>query len=263
MRVQFLPGALHINYPYRPLARCVILRQMQSYLNRLVEKAISEGQVIRVNKLKIKSDWTPDITISRDPGSGGHLIAQKIAKKLGWQLFDKTLMLKLSDELHIPTQELLDVDEHGRTWLLDSFHAIFNPSYVSDIRYINHLKKILRHAAKLGDLVILGRGANYILPPDQCLRVRITASFAQRAANTFKYENKESLEEAEAWVRHVQTNRNKFVRQYFGVNPHNPWNYDLVISTDHLSLDQATDLIIQAYLSKFPRERRRLAYKLV
>ncbi len=235
---------------------------MHNFIDQMVAKALQETQFNRVSKMQIKSEWHPDIVISRDPGSGGHLIAKKIAKKLGWRLFDKTLMFELSEELGIPANEIKDVDEHSRSWFADTFHALFNKEYVSDIRYINHLKKILNHAAKQGDLVILGRGANHILPHDKCLRVRITASFDVRTDNTFKYENKKTKEEAATWVRHVQTQRNSFIRQYFGVNPHNPWHYDLVISTDHLSLDQATDIIVQAFLVKFPQLRRRLADKL-
>jgi cytidylate kinase len=198
----------------------------------------------------------PDIVISRDPGSGGHVIAQKIAKKLGWPLFDKKLMLKLSEELGIPASEVANVDEHDRNWVSDWLQSIFNPDYVSDVRYIAHLKKILTRAAKNQDLVILGRGANLILPHDKCLRVRITASFDTRVDNTYKFEKKATREEAAAWVHHVQDQRNQFIRQYFGANPHNPWNYDLVVSTDHLTIDQATDIIIHAFHTKFPKMKK-------
>ena len=231
---------------------------MHYYLEKLVNKAIERSQLKKVEKLKFKADWNPDITISRDPGSGGKLVAKKLAKLLGWQFFNKSLMLKLSEELHIPTAELAHVDEHTRSWVADTFHSIFNPSYVSDLRYINHLKKILLHASKIGDMVILGRGANVILPHDKCLRVRITASFETCVDNTFKYENFKTKLDATKHVRHVQTQRNQFIRQYFGINPHNPWNYDLVISTDHISLDQAVQIIIQAYLAKFPKQAKSL-----
>ncbi len=230
-------------------------------MNRLIERSIAKSQSSRVAKLQIKNEWIPDIVISRDPGSGGQLIAKKISKKLDWQFFNKKLMLELSKELSIPTDELSHVDEHSRSWFADIFQSIFNPNYVSDVRYISHLKKILLHAAKMGNLVILGRGANLVIPQDKCLRVRITASFKKRVDNTFKYEDKKSRAEAAEWVRHIESNRNRFIRQYFGVNPHNPWNYDLVISTDHLSLDQATDLIIEAFKTKFPKEGKKLNIK--
>lgn len=229
---------------------------MRNFINHLIEKGVASSQSLRVEKLQIKSEWTPDIVISRDPGSGGHVIAQKIAKKIGWSLFDKKLMLKLSEELGIPAREVANVDEHDRNWVSDWLQSLFNPDYVSDVRYIAHLKKILIHAAKNQDLVIVGRGANLILPHDKCLRVRITASFETRVDNTYKYEKKATREEAAIWVKHVQDQRNQFIRQYFGANPHNPWNYDLVISTDHLTLDQATDIVIHAFHTKFPKVKK-------
>jgi cytidylate kinase len=234
---------------------------MQDFMNRLIEKAVAKSVSLKVAKLQIKSEWSPDIVISRDPGSGGHPIAKKLAKKLGWQLFDKALMLELSRELDIPENEVADVDEHSRSWIADFVQSVFNPNYISDLHYINHLKQILLHAAKQGDMVILGRGANLILPHDKCLRVRITASFTTRVDNTYKYENKANKAEAEEWVRRVEHNRNQFIRQYFGANPHNPWHYDLVISTDHLSLDQAVEIILHAYTTKFPKQAKLLKSK--
>ena len=233
---------------------------MHYFMDRLVNKAIQKSQTERIAKLKVRT-WSPDITISRDPGSGGKVVATKLAKKLGWQLFDKPLILKLSEELGIPVSEVAEVDEVGRSWFADFFQSIFNSDYVSDIRYIRQLKKLLSLAAKNGDLVILGHGANLILPADKCLRVRITASFKTRVENTYKYENKQSIYEATEHVEKIGRKYNQFIRQYFGVNPHNPWNYDLVISTDHLSLDQVADLVIEAYKTKFPKESKRLKIK--
>lgn len=230
-------------------------------MERVVEKAIQKTQALQTNRLKVKTVYHPDIVINRDPGSGGQLVAKKIAKKLGWQFLDKNLMDELATELGIPTSEFASIDEHSRTWFADIIQSLFNKDYVSDIKYINHLKRILSHAANLGDLVILGRGANHILPPDKCLRVRITASFPTRVNNTYQYEKMKSKAEAEEWVKKIETRRNSFIKQYFGVNPHNPWNYDLVISTDHLTLDQVTDLVIQAYLAKFPKEAKRIKIK--
>ena len=231
---------------------------MHPFMEKLVERAIQRSLVERVTKHKIKNVYHPDIVINREPGSGGRIVAKKLAKKLGWQLLDETLMDQLAEELGIPVGEFKSVDEHSRSWLVDTLHSMLNKNYVSDIRYINHLKRIIAHAAKKGDLVIVGRGANHILPPDKCLNVRITASLATRIENTLKYEDKKSKLEAESWVKKIESERHRFIRQYFGKNPYNPWYYDLVISTDHLSLDQAVDLIYQAYVSKFPKEKRRL-----
>lgn len=232
---------------------------MQLFLDRLVAKASQTFNVQeKIKKAAVKAEWSPDITISRDPGSGGRLVAKKIARKLKWELLDKSILNKLAKELDIPEKDFANIDEHTRNWISDTFHSIFNPNYVSDIRYVNHLKKLLLKHAKDGDVVIVGRGANLILPPEKCLRVRVTASFDKRVHNTYKHEKKKTLKEAAEWVEKVEAKRTNFIKQYFGINPYNPWYYDLTLNTDHIDLNQARDLIIEAYLTKFPKERTRL-----
>lgn len=209
----------------------------------------------------LKHPWNPDIAIDRDPGSGGHPIAKLVAKRLSWQLLDHSILSELATHFDIPASEFADIDERPRNWLMDVIHSIFNPHYISDVRYVNHLRKLLVSASKKGDIVVIGHGANHILPPDKCLRVRITASLSKRVENTYKFEHKASLEEARAWVEKVESRRVNFLRQYFGINPYNPWHYDLVISTDHLTLDQAADLIVQAFYAKFPASAKRTTSK--
>lgn len=235
-----------------------------TFIDKLVEKAVTRFSLesrLAANLIKPQHRWSPDIVISRDPGSGGHVIAQKIARQLGWQLLDKEILIKLADELHIPPDHFANVDEHTRNWFADTFNMLFNPHYVSDVLYLKHLRQLLLDAAKDGDAVIVGRGANHIIPPDKCLRVKITASFAKRVKNTVKYEHK-TYEDANLWVRKVENKRNNFIKQYFGKDPYAPEDFDLVVNTDHLDLEQARDLIVGAYLAKFPSERRRLKDKL-
>jgi len=231
--------------------------------DHLVEQACIRFSIqtkLQQNLIKTPT-WSPDIVISRDPGSGGRVIAKKIADKLNWKLLDKHILRELAQELHIPEKEFAKIDEHSRNWLADTFNLIFNPNYVSDMLYLKHLKSLLMKHAREGEVVIVGRGANHIIPADKCLRVRITAPFSTRVRNTMHHENKTN-EEASRWVRYVENKRNCFIKQYFGKDPYAPEDFDLVVNTEHLNLNQGRDLIIGAFLAKFPTERRRLKDKL-
>ena len=231
---------------------------MQVFLNRLIEKSLIQDRAeSKVSRLKITKTWLPDIVISRDPGSGGRVIAGKIAKKLSWKLLDKQILEDLSKELGIPVSEFAALDERGRSWVADTVHALFNAHFVSDVTYINHLKRLLLKFAKNDQVVIVGRGANHLIPPEKCLRVKITASFKTRVDNTYKFEKKSSRDEAETWVKQVEAKRNHFVQQYFGCDSYHPEHFDLVINTDYLTLDNARDVIIAAYYAKFPATSRK------
>jgi len=232
-------------------------RKMLALTNQLVEKSFQQFSLrAKLAKIRIKSSpkWSPDITISRDPGSGGSIIAQKIARKLGWRLLDKEFLCKLSQDLNIPPKEFARIDESPRSWLADTFNSLFNPEYVSDVRYLTHLKRLIIYTAKKGDAVIVGRGANHIIPADKCLRVRITASLEKRIKNTMRFEKKTRLE-ATNWVAKVEKKRNNFICQYFNCEPSDPKYFDLVVNTDHLTLLQARNLIIDAFFAKFPETK--------
>lgn len=56
---------------------------MLPFMDRLVEKTIQKSIAERVAKHKIKHVYHPDIIINREPGSGGRIVAKKLAKKLG------------------------------------------------------------------------------------------------------------------------------------------------------------------------------------
>jgi len=234
--------------------------RLLSHLTSLAVARFSSEAKLARHQLPAKR-WSPDIVISRNPGSGGRVIARQIARQLNWKLLDKEILFRLANELHLPPTEFTKVDEHPRNWLADTWNTLFNPNYVSDILYLKHLRRLLLQSAREGDIVIVGRGANHIIPPDKCLRVKITAPLPIRIANTAKFEHM-TIEQARTKVTKVEDKRNRFIRQYFGKNPHSLTDYDLVVNTSLLGIRQARQLIISAYLAKFPSERRRLQNKL-
>jgi cytidylate kinase len=95
---------------------------------------------------------------------------------------------------------------------------------------------------KHGRAVVVGRGANFILPPEQRFRVRITASQRLRVENVARHFNL-SPDEAKRRVIKTESNRKAFIRKYFNADIADPTNYDLVINTDKLSVGNAVDLI--------------------
>jgi len=98
---------------------------------------------------------------------------------------------------------------------------------------------------KHGRAVVVGRGANFILPPDQRFRVRITAPRRFRIQNVAR---KFNISEDEAKRRVIQTesDRKAFIRKYFNADIADPDNYDLTINTENLSVDHAAQVVAAA-----------------
>ena len=96
---------------------------------------------------------------------------------------------------------------------------------------------------KHGRAIIVGRGANFILPPDNRFRVRVVAPQQFRIENVAKNFN---IPEREAKRRVIRTesDRRAFIRKYFNADIADPLNYDLIINTGTLSIDDAVNAIV-------------------
>ena len=95
---------------------------------------------------------------------------------------------------------------------------------------------------KHGRAIVVGRGANFVLPPEQRFRVRVTASQRLRIKNVARDFNL-SPEEAKRRVIKTESDRKAFIRKYFNADIADPTNYDLVINTETLTVDNAVDVI--------------------
>lgn len=221
-------------------------------LEKIFNRSRFYEKLRKSTKIKPKI-WTPDITISRSPGSGGRLVAKKVAKQLGWKFYNKKLLLKIAREMNLSEYLLADVDQRPRSLGVDLFHAFLNPNYISDEAYIKALKKIVLRVGRDDDVVFLGRGTNHIIPEDKALHVLITAPLEKRVKNTIKYEHLDR----EGAIRRITKSENdwhKFLEQHFGRSTHFTSNHDLIINTNNISLNQATQIIIYAYKKKFSKK---------
>ena len=94
--------------------------------------------------------------------------------------------------------------------------------------------------------VVLGRGANFILPRERCLRVRIVAPPEIRADYLARVLDLDP-DQALAAVHKGDADRSAFIRHYFGQDIDEDTHYDLVLNMDLYSLDAAVVMVLQAW----------------
>ena len=201
-------------------------------------------------KRSITNGFKPFITVSREPGSGGRPIAEAVAKELNFELYDEKFVEEISKSAKRRMDLIKSVDEKSRSLVADILQSVLNPDYISDMTYMRHVAKVVLSRAHKGKVVFLDRGANFIVPSDSALRVRIQAPYPVRVARAIKHENID-LEQAKEVIRAHDQERKDFVRQYFGKNISTANYYDVVINTMHMTLNDAKELIILAFKRKF------------
>lgn len=193
---------------------------------------------------------TPFITIARDPGSGGKLIGQKVAQKLGYNFYDNELIEEIAKSTNLRKAVLSQIDEKGRTALQDLVQGFINPNYVSDVTYFTQLCKVILTLAYKGKAVILGRGANFITPFAQGLHVRITAPKQVCIQRAIDFEG-HAPAKAKELVEQIELDRREFVKQYFGQDIRRSHHYDLTLNTMFYKPDEAAEIVLAAFKQKF------------
>ena len=229
--------------------------------SRLVDRIIKKLQLSEKSSQQIAKNISdlefknPYVTISRDPGSGGRPIGKMVADLLGFDFYNSALINKIVKSSKLKSRVLKNIDEKGRTYLQDFVYSLLNPDYVSDIKYKKELVKVVLSLGYAGKVVILGRGANFILPSGRGLKVRITAPKKIRIQRAIDYEMR-SIEQAKAVINSLEKDRREFIRQYFDKNINDVYGYDLVINTSKYTLEQAAHVIVEAFYQRFPKFRK-------
>jgi len=211
---------------------------------QIAEEQIHRWQLLNQHVSEEKKK-IPVVTISREPGSGGRIVAQKLAERLGFTVFHQEVLHEMAQEARISEQMLANLDERGLSILEDWIASLVNSRHLWPDEYLHHLMHVIGTIGKLGQAVVVGRGANFILPAERRFRVRIIGSPKVRIQNVAR---EFGMTEAEAKRRVIKTesNRQAFVRKYFNADIADPTNYDLVINTDTLNVTNAVDVIAAA-----------------
>jgi cytidylate kinase len=213
-------------------------------VHQIVEEQMKRWQILHTEKVE-EAATVPSVTLSREPGSGGRVVAQKLAERLEFDVFYQEVLHEIANRAEVSKQMLATLDERGLSILEDWISSLVYDRHLWPDEYLKHLMNVIGTIGKHGRAIIVGRGANFILPPEQRFRVRITAPQKLRIQNVARDFNL-SAEEAKRRIIKTESNRKAFIRKYFNADIADPNNYDLVINTSNLSIDSVTDIIAAA-----------------
>ncbi len=171
------------------------------------------------------------ITITREYGAGGGEVARKLAESLGWELLDRELLHQAAQVEHVSDAELERLDEKTIT-MADRFSL--HPPHK---KYLHGLTEAARQAVQRGNVVLVGRGARQLLSETlDAFHLRLVAPRDWRAQRMAQLEGW-SLEVARARCLEMDRARRLFLRYFFGDAAVQPAQYDLVVNTARVPLD--------------------------
>ena len=214
---------------------------------KFVKDQIKKWERFYPGKNKIEKARIPVITISKEPGAGGNLLAQKIAERLDLDLFNRDIIREIAESSKISASVIETLEKKRLSGVEDFISSLVNKHYLYPGLYLEHLMKVVCTIAEHGRAVIVGRGANFILPPEKTFSVRMVAPLDVRIQN-IAHRFGVSTEEAKRRVIRRESRRSAFVRQFFNADISDPIHYDLTINTGNLSMASAVEAVIGAVM---------------
>ena len=197
------------------------------------------------NSVKEKKAAIPIITVCMQPGSGGHLIAAEVARRLGVELYDKNILVPMANAQDAETRVLEAIEKYRPSGIQDFISVLLEKNYVYTGDYLQYLKDVVEIIGKMHRGVIVGRGANFILPAKGRFSVRVIAPMDIRVKNVaFRFGV--SLDQARKRIKRREQKRKNFIRESFHKDIADIEHYDLIINTARMNLDAAVDAIIGA-----------------
>ncbi len=217
-------------------------------IEQLIEEQVRRWEAARRTRTP-DHRHEPVITVSRLPGCYGRTLSQELARRLKFDFFDKELLHKVAESSHLSETILKSVEEKDLPAVEEWVHSLLLERYISG-DYFRHLSKVLMAIAGNGRAVILGRGAGFLLKPEDCLRVLLVAPLKDRILAVAGREGI-TREEAKRRVIQDESARRAFIQKHFHADMLDPTHYDLVINTAGLGKTAAIATIQAAWADKW------------
>lgn len=192
------------------------------------------------------------ITIGRQYGSNGHLIGRLLAQRLHLNFYDKELIEIAAEQINIPYEQLLLVDEkRERPW---RYAADIDTRMQNQYRF-SHIdqalfdaqSQVIRSLVEKEDCVIVGRCADEILRDEKtCKHVFLYAPYEIRIKTVME---REKLDErhAEKLIRQMDKERSYYYEYYTDRIWDDMENYDLCLNTSAFHTDEILRILEKLY----------------
>ena len=198
------------------------------------------------------------VTISRQTGSGAHVVAEKLAACLQthtpsdarpWTVFDRNLVEKVLEDHNLPHRLARFMPEDRVSEIADMMDELFGlhpPSWT----LVRQTTETILHLAELGNVILIGRGATVLTNKlDYVYHVRLVGSLEKRVAHMQELNglNKQAALEL---IRREDRGRRRYLKTHFKADLDDLLLYHLVINTDLVPYEAAAQIIADAMLKR-------------
>ena len=199
------------------------------------------------------------VTINREVGTGGRTVGRKLAEKLGVKYCDKAIINGLTQKFGLSKERIEEIKAQKKSWWNDInnyYQTLVGSASMpmeAEVKLDNASmfeteKQILQNLAAHESCVVAGRTGFMVFRewPNH-LNVFIQASMEHRIQRIMRRKNV-TEQEARDIIAKLDVDRETYIQKYEDTSRYDTRNYQLVISMDDLSEDDAVN-VIMAYIN--------------
>lgn len=189
------------------------------------------------------------IAISREAGARGATIARRAGEKLGWEVYSQEMLEYGAQDAALRRAVLDKLPPTASEWIDEQLQLLLDQPHLSHNPNIVDLARLVLSLGAQGNVILLGRGAGFLLPRRSTLHVRLIAPLPDRIAYMSQWLR---LTEAEAveQVRQRDHRRTDFLATHFHRKPNDVHVYDMILNTSMFGEDRSADLVAAAAKAK-------------
>ena len=188
------------------------------------------------------------ISISREFGSGGHEIAENIARDLDLKFYDRGMLDEIAENMNVDVEVLQKYDEKPRNYMLS--RRVGNHTNSMEEIIAEYQFDFIRKKAEEGEsFVIVGRCAETVLKDfEELISIFITGERQHKIKRVMEHFN---LPENKAIAKMLRHDRKR--KQYHNRHSDAKWGdsrlYDLCINSSPLGIE-GTIRVLENYIKE-------------
>lgn len=208
-----------------------------------LNKPAKEEQITNDEQITGKAKDNIIITINREYGSGGRYVGTLLAKKLGIKLYDKDLIMMVSNESGLSASYIEENEQNVTGKLLANFNSQYYNNLSNDDNLFIAESNAIKEIAKKGSCVIIGRCADYVLKDmKNVYKIFLYSDEENKVARAVKYyglEEKQALKQ----INKINKAREKHYNYYTNQEWKDLSHYDFSINVDKFGVEKTAEMI--------------------
>ncbi len=194
------------------------------------------------------------ITISRQFGAGGRTLGRMVGKKLDYRFLDDLILQEIAKEAKVSKKMVISMERTAGSMLSKMISGLLSSEYIDRLMgeskgymdeevYIQTLYDVMLKLASEDNVILTGRGGQYILEEyEGAFHILLVANKQDRIEFMQRHYNLSDAK-AQAAVLNGERRRTNLYKKFGKKDYNDPIHYDLVLNMSRISLEKGVDMV--------------------